>query len=128
MQTRNQLLFTLISQNGGYHLRSKAEKTKVLNEYCRLTGQNRKAVIRKIKTGHYVKSMRQEKGEEKRQRTKKYGHDVTAVLIQLWEIFDRPCGQRLRPMLVTEVERLIKLGEIDVSVDMMQRIKTILRS
>lgn len=125
MQTRNQLLFTMISKNGGYHLRARAEKTKLLNEYCRLTGQNRKAVIRKIKTGNYVKSMRKEKGEEKRKRAKQYGQDVSAILIRLWEIFDRPCGQRLQPLLKAEVERLKKLGEIDVSDDMIRKLKTI---
>lgn len=125
MQAKNQLLFTLISQNGGYHLRSKKEKAKLLDKYCQITGQNRKAVIRKIRSGQYVKSMRKEKGEEKRQRTKTYGHDVTAVLIRLWEIFDRPCGQRLQPLLTTEVERLKKLGEIDVSGDMLRKLKTI---
>lgn len=125
MQTKNQLLFTLISQNNGYHLRAKKEKTKLLDKYCHITGQNRKAVIRKIRSGHYVKSMRKEKVEERRQRTMKYGNDVTAALIRLWEIFDRPCGQRLKPMLKTEVERLKKLGEIDVSAEMIEKLKTI---
>lgn len=125
MPTRNQLLFTLISQNGGYHLRSKKDKTKLLDKYCQITGQNRKAVIRKIRTGNYVKSMRKEKGEEKRRRTKQYGQDVTIALIRLWEIFDRPCGARLKPLIKTEVERLKKLGEIHVSPDMTVKLKTI---
>lgn len=125
MQSRNQLLFTMISQNGGYHLRSRAEKTRLLNEYCRITRQNRKAVIRKIKSGQYVKSMRKEKGEEKRIRRRTYGKDVAAVLITVWEIFDRPCGQRLRPILQTEAERLRDWGELDLSLEMIVKLKKI---
>jgi len=125
METKNQLLFSIIRKNGGYHLRSKKKKSKVLDEYCSLTGQNRKAVIRKIRTGQYVKSMRKEKGEEKRKRKKKYGKDVVAVLIQLWNIFDRPCGQRLKPLLKTEVEKLHRLGEIDVNCETMEKLKII---
>jgi len=105
MEAKNQLLFTMIRNNGGYHLRSKKEKGIVLDEYCKTTGQNRKSVILKIRTGQYVKSMRKEKGEEKRKRTKKYDKDVSVVLITLWYIFDRPCGERLHPLLQTEVHR-----------------------
>lgn len=125
MQVRNQLLFTMISQNGGYHLVRRVEKTRLLNEYCKVTGQNRKAVIRKIKTGQYVKSLRKEKGEEKRRRKKTYGKDVAAVLIKVWKIFDHPCGQRLQPILQDEVERLRDWGEIDVSEEMMAKMKKI---
>ena len=125
MQTRNQLLFTMISQNRGYHLRPRTDKTKLLNEYCKVTGQNRKAVIRKIRTGQYVKTMRKEKGEEKRTRKKTYGKDVASVLIKVWQIFDRPCGQRLQPILRNEVERLRDLGEIDVSETMIAKLKKI---
>src|SRR3989338_2198011 len=126
MQTRNQLLFTMISQNRGYHLRPRTDKTKLLNEYCKVTGQNRKAVIRKISAGQYVKTMRKEKGEEKRMRQKTYGKDVAAVLIKVWQIFDRPCGQRLQPILRSDlVARLRDLHEIDVSEEMMAKLQSI---
>lgn len=125
MQTRNQLLFTMIKRNGGYHLRSKAEKGRLLNEYCRITGQNRKAVIRKIKTGQYVKTMRKETGQEKSKRAVSYGKDVTAALIKLWGIFDRACGQRLGPMIKEELERLRRIGEIDLSDELAAKLKTV---
>lgn len=125
MQAKNQLLFTMISKNMGYHLKSKKEKGHLLDEYCRITGQNRKAVIRKIRTGQYVKSMRKEKGEEKRKRKKKYDKDIVVALIKLWEMFDCPCGQRLKPLLEIEVERLKKLGEIRVGVETIKKLKTI---
>jgi hypothetical protein len=125
MQAKNQLLFTLISKNKGYHLKTKKEKGYLLDEYCRITGQNRKAVIQKIKSGSYIKSMRKEAGWEKRKRKKKYGKDVVAVLIRIWEIFDRPCGGRLRPLLQIETDRLLRLGEIDASVEIMEKLKAV---
>jgi len=58
-------------------------------------------------------------------RQKTYGKDVAAVLIEVWKIFDQPCGQRLRPILQNEVERLRDLGEIDVSSEMIAKLKKI---
>lgn len=118
-------MFTMISKNGGYHLRSKKEKGCLLDEYCTITGQNRKAVIQKIKSGNYIKSLRKEAGQEKRKRKKKYGKDVVAVLIKIWEIFDRPCGERLKPLLQAEVNRLLRLGEIDANDETIEKLKTV---
>ena len=55
MYSRNQYLKALIEKRG-YLLGSKKEKSKLLDEYCQTTGQNRKYVIRKIRTGAYLKS------------------------------------------------------------------------
>jgi hypothetical protein len=125
MKSRNQYLFTLIQQNGGYHLKNKKEKGEILNEYCQVTGQRREAVSRKIRNGKYILSMRKEKGEEKRTRFTKYTHEVTAYLIKLWEIFDRPCGQRLSPMIRRELDRLIRFGELSISQEMREVFQTI---
>ena len=115
MQTRNQYLLTLITQNDGYHLKSKKKKTRLLNEYCRVTGQNRTAVSRKIRSGAYVHTVRAETGQEVRVRSSRYDHEVTAHLIELWEMFDRPCGQRLAPIIATELSRLRCFGELSIS-------------
>jgi hypothetical protein len=40
---------------------------------------------------------------------------VQGALKTLWTIFDFPCGQRLRPLIRTELGRLRELGEISVS-------------
>lgn len=125
MQTKNQLLFTMISRIGGYHLKSKKEKGRLLSEYCKITGQVRKGVIRKIKNGKYIKTMRKEKCEETRKRAKKYGQDVVSGLISVWRIFDKPCGQRLQPLIRDEMDRLISLGEIKMSYEVLRKIKEI---
>jgi hypothetical protein len=36
------------------------------------------------------------------------------ALERLWEIFDRPCGQRLKPLVEEELGRLRALGELEV--------------
>jgi hypothetical protein len=116
MAARNQYLHTLITERGGYHLRSKADKTRLLDEYCRVTGEHRGAVSRKIRSGRYIHTMRQETGRQPvRRRATPYTKEVTRYLIQLWDIFDRPCGQRLTPMIRTELDRLRRFGELTIS-------------
>lgn len=125
MQARNQYLYALIGQKRGYHLGSKKKKTKILDEYCRVTGQNRIAVSRKIRTGAYIRTMRQETGEVRRTRSSPYDGQIVAYLIKLWEIFDRPCGQRLSPMIRSELDRLRRWGEIMISDEMADKLKTV---
>ena len=118
MKARNQYLNTLIAQRGGYHRASKKKKSGILDEYCRVTGQHRTAVSRKIRTGSYVHTMRKETGQEKRTRSSLYTGDVVAHLVRIYAIFDRPCGQRLAPIMRTEIDRLRRFGEITISNDM----------
>jgi len=127
MKSRNQYLFTLISKKGGYHLALRKQKTKILDEFCKTTGQNRKYVIRKIRKGSYVHSLRRESKEPGKRRVRKstYDKEVIFFLIKLWELFDRPCGQRLAPLLKTEVDRLRRFGELHCSLSMATKLKTI---
>ena len=39
---------------------------------------------------------------------------VKATLARVWEIFDCPCGQRLKPILEVEVDRLREFGEFTI--------------
>jgi hypothetical protein len=86
MQSKNQYLKALIEKRG-YLLGSKKGKSRLLDEYYQTTGQNRKYVIRKIRTGVYLKS-----NFGKRKRKKYYDGYVKAVLVEIWEIFNHPCG------------------------------------
>lgn len=125
MKAKNQYLHTLITQKGGYHLQGRKQRSAILDEYCRVTGQNRDYVIRKIRSGSYIGTMRKEKGEAKRTRASRYDGDVTAQLIHLWEIFDRPCGQRMVGQIRNELDRLYRFGEILISSDMAKKLKSI---
>lgn len=105
MKARNQYLKVLQER---YLRASKKEKGRILDEYCKNTGQNRKYVIRKIRSQIVL--------EEKPRRKRGWVYDghVIAALVQIWEIFDYPCGQRLAPLLKTMVERLRELKELRI--------------
>lgn len=125
MKSRNQYLEELIRKNGGYHLKSKKEKSKLLDEYCQITGQNRKYVIWKLRTGAWV--YQEKRKQSRRQRIRKcyYDNDLKFFLIKCWKIFDHPCGERLAPLLKQEVDRLIKQGELLCSSQTAQKLKRI---
>jgi hypothetical protein len=118
MHTRDQYLYTLIFKNG-YFLKSKKEKSKLLDEYCKNTEHNRKYVIWKIRHGKYFPKQSQKR---KRKRKAHYDVQVKAALVKCWEIFDNPCGQRLASLLRTEVERLRKLEELMCSDEVAEKL------
>lgn len=105
MRTREQYLKSLLER---YLRAHKKGKTAILGEYCRNTGMARKSALRKI--------ARLFKGDCRRRRKRQpvYGRAVRVALERLWEIFDRPCGQRLKVLLEEELGRLRELGELEV--------------
>lgn len=107
MRSRNEYLRVLRDK----YLKSKTrkEKTRILDEYCNNTGQARKYVIRKIQPGVELNP------KQRKKRGEVYDGQVKAALGRIWEIFDYPCGQRLKPILETEVDRLRRLGELKIS-------------
>lgn len=52
--------------------------------------------------------------KQRKKRGETYNDQFKAVLAKLREIFDCPCGQRLRSILEIEVDRLRKLGKLAV--------------
>ncbi len=104
MSARNQYLKVL--QGKYFMAKSRKEKSAILDQYCGNTHQNRKYVIRRIRSSISL--------VPKRRGGKEVVYDgyVRAALAKIWEIFDYPCGQRLAPLLRTEVDRLRQLEEI----------------
>jgi len=125
MQSRNQYLYSLISKNGGYHLKSKKEKTKILDQYCQITGQNRKYVICKIRNGNYIIQERKRKTGKQRRRKSYYDNEILPALIRCWKIFDHACGQRLESCLRNEVDRLREQKELKCSDTVAEKLKKI---
>lgn len=107
MHSRNEYLKILRER----YLEAKArkEKTRILDEYCCNTGQARKYVIRKIQPGVDLRL------KQRKKRKETYDGQVKAALAKVWEIFDCPCGQRLKPILEIEVDRLREFGELTIS-------------
>jgi hypothetical protein len=90
-----------------------------LDEYCQTTGQNRNYVIRKIRTGAYLKS-----NFGKRKRKEYYDGYAKEALVKIWRTFDYPCGQRLKSLLKAKIaERLKELGEINCSKEVLDKLK-----
>ena len=105
MRPREQYLKSLLVR---YLRAGKKGKTAILDEYCRRTGMARKSALRKI--------ARLFKGEcrLRRKRQPVYGRAVRLALETVWEVFDRPCGQRLKVLLEEELGRLREQGELEV--------------
>jgi hypothetical protein len=107
MHSREQYLEALREE---YRGASKQQKKRLLNEARKRTRLNRKVLIRKLAHPAPVK-----RASNKRRRAKTYGAEVKAPLVQVWAIFDYPCGQRLAPILREQVSRLRGLGELRCS-------------
>jgi len=105
MRSREQYLKALL---GRYLRVRKRGKSALLDEYCRNTGMARKSVLRKIA------GLLKGESPPRKQRRPVYGRPVRVALETLWEIFDRPCGQRLKPLVEEELGRLRSLGELKV--------------
>ena len=105
MRSREQYLKALL---GRYLRVRKRGKSTLLDEYCRNTGMARKSVLRKIA------GLLKGESPPRKQRRSVYGRPVRLALETLWEIFDRPCGQRLKPLVEEEMERLRSLGELKI--------------
>ena len=102
---------------------NKKEKGLILDEYCRNTGQDRKYSIKKFRYKVKLKNPGQRKP-----RKEYYDGRVRAALVALWEIFDCPCGQRLEPLLKSEIGRLRRLGELVCSDETESKLKRIASS
>jgi len=115
MHSRNEYLKVI--KESYFKAKARKEKTQLLDEYCRNTGQSRKYVIWKIHRAVL-------KPKQGKRRKEIYDGQVKAALAKIWEIFDYPCGQRLKPLLETEVERLREFGEIEISDEVALKLKT----
>jgi hypothetical protein len=116
MASRKQYLRTLLER---YLKARKRQKGSILDEYCRNTGQNRKYVIRRISR------LASTEPRPPRKRAPHYGQDTARPLEKLWKIFDFPCGQRLRPLIETELDRLRRLGELEISAKTAAKLRAI---
>ena len=98
----------------------KKGKTVILNEYCRNTGQDRKYSIKKFRYKIKLKNP-----EDRKKKTEIYDNSIKPTLVKLWEIFDYPCGQRLKTLIKDELEKLRNLNEVFCSDIVAEKLKQI---
>ena len=107
MHSRNEYL--KVVRERYFKATTKKEKPLILDEYCCNTGQSRKYVIRKIQSRVDLRP------KQRKKRKETYDGQVKAILAWVWGIFDCPCGQRFKPILEVEVDRLRQFGELTIS-------------
>ncbi len=115
IEARNQYMDTLRER---YFKANKKEKGEILNEYCRNTKQDRKHAIKKFNYKVKVKNK-----EERKKRACFYDGIVITVLVEIWKIFDYPCGARMEEILRTETENLRAWKEIKCSDEIAEKLK-----
>jgi len=91
-----------------YWQNSKIGKTKILDEFTKITGLHCKAAIGPLNKETLKHS------SKKRGRPRKYSHDATEVLRIVWEAEDRICSKCLHSFLNDLVKILIKNGDIKI--------------
>jgi len=69
------------AKRGRYRVAGRAEKKRILDEFCETTGMHRKAVIRLLN---------REPGPRRAGgRPRRYGAEVSEALVKVWEAGDR---------------------------------------
>ncbi len=77
-----------------YHKVRKELRYRILDEFCKVCGYNRKYAIRLLNG-----PVPEEPTAQKRKRRKKYPHAVILLLTALWEAAGYPCSTRLKALL-----------------------------
>jgi len=83
-----------------YRRAQKKEKGKILDEFCKLTGYNRKYAGRTLRKHSKLKACKRRPGKKLKVRSGRgrkpiYTNDVRKALVKIWAILDCPCGKRL---------------------------------
>ena len=91
-----------------YRLASRRDKGRLLDEFCRVTGRDRKVAIRLLR--HRPKRARRRTG-----RPRRYVTMLRPALEQVWEASDYLCSKRLAPFLPELIETLERHDDLVLS-------------
>jgi len=93
----------------------RAARSKLLDEFCRVTGHERKYAI-KLLTKRRGPGSKGSSSANPGGRPKTYGEEVVGVLFEIWKHSEQPCGKRLQPMLVDWVPSFEgRQGDLDAA-------------
>jgi hypothetical protein len=91
-----------------YQKSSRVEKTRILDEFVRLTGYHRKHAVRVLRGRAPAKK------PSAGSRPRLYDEAVRQALVVLWEASDRICGKRLRALLPILIDSLERHGHLQL--------------
>jgi len=117
MHSRKQYLMEIGKE---YERADGVNRSRLLDEAAKRTGYNRKYLIRLLNRTAAPRPVRR-----RQRRRAEYGAALTSVLIQVWDIFEQPCGQRLAPILIQQVDHLRRLGELRCSAAVAEQLKRV---
>ena len=105
--TRGSVLEYVRAVRDRYLAAEKMEKSRILDEFVKVTGYHRKAAIRLLRRSKV------RHGDSRRGRPATYG-DVIQPLKAIWEASDRLCSRRLQPFIPEMVEVLRQHRELRI--------------
>lgn len=120
MRQKQALTATIVRR---YEKASKKQKSRILDEFVASTGYNRSYARRALNQANNKDFRRR-----KRQKTvanKRYDLEVLKVLTRLWVIQNYICGKRLKPFIPELIRILKRDGEIEVSLEIEEKLLTI---
>jgi len=103
-----------------YRKATKKAKKRILDEFTRLAGYNRKYAITLLNREDSARRGGPT-GKERRGRPRMYAETIVEILVWLWKLFDFMCGKRLVVAIRTNLEILAHRG--DVALDARQKEK-----
>jgi Integrase core domain len=92
-----------------YRSAKRAEKGRILDELCKVTGWHRKHAVRALGGKSTIVL------DRPRQRKPTYGSIIKDAVVALWEASDRVCGKRLKVMIPTLLPALERHGRLELS-------------
>lgn len=99
----------------------KKEKEKILDEFCKNTGYNRKYATRRLAPQSEINPPK----VINRKRGCYYTNEDIYWLSKVWGIMDYPCGQRLEPILPEMIDVLIFHNELNIPETIAEKLKKI---
>ena len=115
MTTRDELVVALA---GRYALGSRADRSRMLDEFAALTGHHRKHAMRLLRAGV------SNGGSSQRLKRRVYDQATREALIVVWEASDRICGKRLRPLVPILVSAMERHGHLQLAPEVLAGLLT----
>ena len=101
---------------------SPAGKKALVDELVAITGYHRKSVLRALNRKPIPTDGDGACAEPYRHHRCRYGPEVVAALVPLWEASDRLCGKRLQALLPLLVESLERHGHLSLDPEVREKL------